>query len=131
MVAGRPHAGVLLAIAVVIMLATMTLNAAAAMYEARQQTRRKEIECRSADTLAAALARCIDDAHTKAQNLSGAKKIEEAARVRASASQLLTGMSPAILTLLGQPTGQACRRPIGIDGHGRQAGTAHLSQKRS
>lgn len=123
MVAGKPHAWVLLAIAVVIMLATMTLNAVAAMYEARQQTRRKEIERRSADTLAAALASCIDDAHTKAHNLSGPEEIEEAVRVRASASQLLTGMSPTILTLLGQPSAPA-PPPVAsrLDGHCDQAG---------
>jgi hypothetical protein len=33
------------------------------MYEARQETRRTEIECRSANIIAAALARYIDSVH--------------------------------------------------------------------
>ena len=55
----------LLAAAALVALITAILNGVAVMYEARQETRRKEIERHSADTLAAALARCIDDSHAR------------------------------------------------------------------
>jgi hypothetical protein len=80
----------------VIAIIAVVLNATAMMYQARQETRRKEIEHRSADTLAAALARCIDDAHARAQNLPAAREVEEAAQVRASARQLLTDVIPHV-----------------------------------
>lgn len=104
---GRPGALPLLAVAAAAATVIGILNAAAGMYEARQETRRTEIEHRSANTLAAALARCLDDAHAKAQNLSGVEEIEETARVRASARQLLTDVVPPITALLGQATGSA------------------------
>lgn len=98
----RPGALLLLVLAGVVVLSAGILNTAAVMYQAQQETRRKEVECRAADTLAAALARCIDDAHTRAQNLSGREEMEEAARVRASARQLLTEVVPPVAALLGQ-----------------------------
>jgi hypothetical protein len=74
------------------------------MYEARQETRRKEIERRSADTLADALARCIDDAHARARNLTGLEEAKEAERVRASARRLAVDMTAAIAALVELPT---------------------------
>jgi cell division protein FtsL len=53
----------LFAAAAAITVGTAILSTAAAMYEARQETRRREIECRSADTIAAALAGYIDSMH--------------------------------------------------------------------
>jgi hypothetical protein len=60
MIEQRPGAILLLAVAAAITAATAILSAATAMYEARQETRRTEIECHSASTIAAALARYID-----------------------------------------------------------------------
>lgn len=104
---GRPGALPLLAAAAAMAAVTGALNAAAAMYESWQETRRIGIERRSADTLAAALARCLDDAHAKAQNLTGAEEIQETARVRASARQLLADVVPPVTAMLGQATGSA------------------------
>jgi hypothetical protein len=59
----RPDAIFLLAITAVITVGTATLATAAAMYEARQQTKRTAIECRGANTIAAALSRHIDRTH--------------------------------------------------------------------
>jgi hypothetical protein len=58
------------------------------------------------------LARCIDDAYVKAQNLSGVEEIEEAARVCARARQLLADMGPTVAALLDGPGfGRACGGP--------------------
>jgi hypothetical protein len=59
----RPGAIFLLAITAVITVGTAILATAVAMYEARQETKRTEIEYRSADTIAAALSRCVDRTH--------------------------------------------------------------------
>jgi hypothetical protein len=40
------------------------------MYEARQETRRKEVECCASDALVDALARCIDDTHVRASRFA-------------------------------------------------------------
>lgn len=72
----------LLAAAALVALITAILNGAAVMYEARQETRRKEIERHSADTLAAAFARCIDDSHARADGLTGLQDAKEAERGR-------------------------------------------------
>ena len=99
-VEGRPGAVPVPALVSVVAIITVMLNAAAMMYQVRQETRRKEIECRGADTLAAALARCIDDTHARAQNLPAAREVEEAAQVRASARQLLTEVIPHVAAWL-------------------------------
>ena len=78
---------------------TATLSAVTTMYEARQETRRKEIECRSTDTLIQALTRCMDDAHAYPPSPSG-KEIRETARIRASARHLLTAITPSITNVL-------------------------------
>jgi hypothetical protein len=111
LIAGRPAARPMLATAIALAIITVMLTAASVMYDARQKTRRKEIERRAADTLAAALARCIDDAHVRAQDLPAAREVEEAQRVRASAAQIMADMSPVILALLGQSPGQGGSRP--------------------
>ena len=103
LIAGRPDVRPLLGVVAVITVVTVILNAVAVMYQARQETRRKEIERGAADALAAALARCLDDAHARAQYLPAGRQVDEAARVRASAAQIMSDMTPAILTLLGQP----------------------------
>lgn len=97
MTTARPGGLPFLVIAAVIMTVVLVLNTAAAMYEARQETRRKEIEQRPADMLAAALARCIDDAHTRAAGVPADAKAEEAARVRDSAARLLDGMPESVI----------------------------------
>ena len=111
LIVGRPDVPLLLAVTAVIAIVMLTLNATAAMYQARQETRRKEIERRGVDALAAALARFIDDTHARAQGLPVVREAEEVARVRVSTAQIMTDMLPAILALLGQPPGQSCAAP--------------------
>lgn len=98
---GRPDAVPLLAVATVFALAT-GIPYVASMYEAGQKTRRKELEWRPINILAAALGRGIDDAHTWPQNVSGAEEIEETRRVRRDARQLLADMGPILTVLLEQ-----------------------------
>jgi hypothetical protein len=102
-IAGRPSAVPFLATAALVALITVILNGVAAMYEARQETRRKEIERHSADTLAAAFARCIDDSHARAQGLTGLQDAKEAERVRDSARRLTVDMTAAIAALVELP----------------------------
>jgi hypothetical protein len=59
----RPGTIFVLGITAVITVGTAISATVAAMYEARQETKRTEIECRSADTIAAALSRCMDRTH--------------------------------------------------------------------
>ena len=108
LISGRPDVRPLLGVVAVITIVTVILNAVAVMYQARQETRRKEIERGAADALAAALARCLDDAHARAQDLPADRQVEEAAQVRACAAQIMSDMTPAFLTLLGQPPDQSC-----------------------
>ena len=72
-----------------------------------------EIEYRTVRMLAAALARCIDDAHAKAQNLPADRELEEAAQVRTSARQLLTDMVPHVAALMERDPGHVAVRPRG------------------
>jgi hypothetical protein len=102
---GKPGAGMLIILAAAVAIGTGILSTIAIMYEARQETRRKEIECRASDALAEALARCIDDAHIRASNLSG-KEIRETARVRASARHLLADVVPSVADSLQPHPGQ-------------------------
>lgn len=99
-IAGHPGALLLLIIAAVLGGATSTLNAAVAMYQARQETIRTEIKHRSPDIIAAALARLLDDAHATTQDLPAAKATLEAEQVRASARQLLTDPTAPLTALL-------------------------------
>ena len=112
---GKPGAAVLLTVAAVVAIGTAILSAVTAMYEAQQETRRKEIECRSTETLAAAVARCLDDAHARPSN-SSAKEARETARVRASAHRLLANLVPSIATVLQEQEAQDA------PGTGHQAG---------
>jgi hypothetical protein len=73
------------------------------MYRDRQRTRRKEIEQHAAEAMATALAQLINAAHTKAQNLSAAKEMEETARVRDSARQVTVDLVAAITALAQLP----------------------------
>jgi hypothetical protein len=100
LLAGRPDAWPVLAAALASVIAVV-LNSLAAMYQARQETRRKEIEQHSADIIAASLARVIDDTHARTQGLPAAQEADEAALVRASAAQIMAEISPAILAALG------------------------------
>ena len=105
-IVSRPGAWPFLVAAVGLALAAVVLNAVAAMYQARQETRRREIERHGADVLADALARCIDDTHARAQNLSPVGEVGEAARVRTSASDILSRMLPAVLAVVSQAPDQ-------------------------
>ena len=102
-IAGRPDAVPLLGAAALVALITAILNGVAVMYEARQETRRKEIERHSADTLAAAFAGCIDASHARAQGLTGLQDAKEAERVRDSARRLAVDMTAAIAALVELP----------------------------
>jgi len=113
LITGRHGAGTLLAVSAVIVVVTLALNTVTAMYQARQETRRREIDRRGADLLAAAMARCIDDARARATGLSEAEAVKEAARVRASANQALADMSSALRELLGQSSSQG-QLPSGL-----------------
>jgi hypothetical protein len=73
------------------------LSAITCMYRDRQETRRIEIEQRRTEILATAFARALDATHTKAQNLSGAKEMTEAARVRDSAREVTAILAPAMV----------------------------------
>jgi hypothetical protein len=90
-------------VAVILLIAATILNTAAVMYQARQETRRREIDQRGPELLAAALARCIDDTHTAAVGLLGMDAADEAARVRASAAQALTVLGPAVTRMPNNP----------------------------
>jgi hypothetical protein len=100
---GRRDAVPLLMVAAILLIAATILNTAAVMYQARQETRRREIDQRGPGLLAAALARCIDDTHTAAVGLSGMDAADEAARVRASAARALTVLRPTVTTMLNNP----------------------------
>jgi hypothetical protein len=115
---GRSDALPLFIVAVVAALIPAVLNALVVMYQARQETLHKEIEHRSADKLAAALARYIDDGHVTALSLPADHRTEEAERVRASAAQIMTASSPAITALLGlQPDQPYPAHPRGQSGN--------------
>ena len=101
-IGGGPPALPLFAVATVAVIITAILNAAVVMYQARQETLRREIDRRSADRIAEALARYIDDAHGMAQGLPPGRRVEEAEQVRARTAQIMTASSTAILALLGQ-----------------------------
>ncbi len=73
------------------------------IYRDRQRTRRREIEQHGADAIATALAQLINAAHTRAQNLSGAREMEETARVRDSARQVTVDLVAAITALSRRP----------------------------
>jgi hypothetical protein len=88
--------------AALVLLAVTVLNTAAVMYQARQETRRREIDRRDSHLLAAALAKCIDGTHTTAAGVTGAEAIAEAARGRASATRTLTALGPAVTAMLDQ-----------------------------
>jgi hypothetical protein len=115
-IAGRPDAALVVAAAALVALATGFPYAIAAMYEARQETRRTEIVCHPANTLADALASAMEAAHTMARNVSGAEEIEEARRVRKDSRLLLADTRPVVTVLLeyvhprrGQPSPPADR----------------------
>jgi hypothetical protein len=93
----RPGAGPWLITAVLAGLGTATLSAITCIYRDRQETRRIEIEQRRTEILATAFARALDATHTKAQNLSGAKEMTEAARVRDSAREVTAILAPAMV----------------------------------
>jgi hypothetical protein len=103
LIAGRAGALPFLVAAGVLAMATAAVSGAVSMYEARQETRRREIECHSVDAIADALARCIDATHAPAPSPLKAQQAEEAAKVRASALQFLTQAAPAMLPLFPRP----------------------------
>ena len=99
----RPEAGPWLVTAIAAGLGTATLSAITCMYRDRQETRRTEIEQRQTEIVAAAFARALDATHTRAHNLSGAREMTEAERVRDSARQVTAILAPAMVTTLPVP----------------------------
>jgi hypothetical protein len=100
---GRRDAVLPLVAAAILVIVVTILNTAAMMYQARQETRRREIDQRGPGLIAAALARCIDDTHAAAVGLSGTDATDEAARVRVSAASTLTVLGQAVTTMLNNP----------------------------
>jgi hypothetical protein len=98
----RQDAVPLLVGAALLLIAVTVLNTAAVMCQARQETRRREIDQRGPQLLAAALARCIDGTHATAAGVTGAEAAAEAARVRAGAARALTALGPAVTAMLDQ-----------------------------
>lgn len=115
-VEARPGAGPWLIAAVVAGLGTGTLSAITCMYRDRQETRRIEIEQRRAEILAAAFARTLDATHTRAQNLSGAREMTEADRVRNSAREVMAILAPAMVTPFQALSEAARDRPVAAAG---------------
>jgi len=109
----QPGAGPWLVMAVAAGLGTAALSAITCMYRDRQETRRTEIGQRQTEIVAAAFARALDATHTRAQNLSGAREMTEAARVRDSARQVTAVLAPAMLAPALLTTVQLPRRPAG------------------
>ena len=71
-----------------------------------------EINSCTANAIAAAMAKCIDDTHAAAQDVPPGQHAAEAASVRASAAKALTEMMPAMPTALEQQTpGQQASTP--------------------
>lgn len=97
----RQDAPLLLAVAALLLVTVTVTNAAAVMYQARQETRRQEIGQRSPDLLAAALARCIDGTHATA-GTPGTETAAEAMSARAGAVSALTALGPAVTAMLSQ-----------------------------
>jgi hypothetical protein len=105
----RQDAVPLLVGAALALLAVTALNTAAVMYQARQETRRREIDRRGSQLVAAALARCIDGTHAAVAGVTGAEAAAEAARVRASAARAMTTLGPAVNATLDQDAGRGRR----------------------
>jgi hypothetical protein len=103
--AGHPQAAVPLLIGSgVIGLASILAGAAVKIHDSAQRTRRLEIQTAGPTAIAEAIARCIDDTHAAALDVAARQRPAEAASVRASASQAVTQMMPAMLAAIGQQT---------------------------
>ena len=109
--AGHPQAVPLLICSGVIGLVSIITAAAVRIYESTQRTRRLQIQHAGPAAIAAAMARCIDDAHAAALDVPAGAHAAEAASVRASAMQAVTEMMPAMLAAIGQQT----PRQAGLD----------------
>ncbi|MGH3381804.1 MAG: hypothetical protein ACRDP6_44465 [Actinoallomurus sp.] len=83
-----------------VLLVSLILAAVVLMYCARQETRRKEIECHRRNVLADALAACVGDVHHAARDLSSEASLAEAKRVRDSARTLISDSGAMILSRL-------------------------------
>lgn len=73
------------------------------MYQAWQETRRKQIDLQAVTTIAEAFAACIDDAHRHAHDPADKASSAEAARVRDNARQLLTEHREELARLTERP----------------------------
>ena len=104
---GNPHAVPLLISSAVIGLVTVIAGAAVRIHDSAQQTRRLKIQLAGPTAIAEAMARCIDDTHTAAQHVRASRGAAEAASVRASNSQVLAEMMPAVLVAIGQQVPRA------------------------
>jgi hypothetical protein len=93
---GNPHAVPLLISSAVIGLVTVIAGAAVRIHDSTQQTRRLKIQLAGSTAIAEAMARCIDDTHTAAQDVRASRGPAEAASVRASNNKVLAKMMPAV-----------------------------------
>lgn len=90
--------GTLLALCV-----TAIAAAAATMYRARQETRRKEVEWHGPNVLADALAACISDAHHCGRCNQGDHAAADGDRAGTSARAFLADYGTSILDVLKDP----------------------------
>jgi len=97
-------------------VAMMVIVAIAGMYRSWQETRRTEIEWHSVNSVADALAACINNVHRSAAGLPCGQEAAEADHVRSSARSFLAGPGAAVLTRLSWPT----RTPDPQPPHGRR-----------
>lgn len=88
-------------ITVVVLAAIITLSSVAAViYQARQETLRKQIELHPVTTVANALAACLNDVHRHADDPADNASVAEARRVRDSARHYVTGHGTDVLARL-------------------------------
>jgi hypothetical protein len=80
------------ALITVVVLAAIVIitSATAVIYQARQETLRKQMELQAESAIANALAACLDDLHRHADDPADKASVAEARRVRDSARHYLT-----------------------------------------
>jgi hypothetical protein len=99
---GSPHAMPLLIFSGVIAIISVIASAIVKIHGSRQQTRRLEIRQEPVAALANAIARCLDDAHAAATDVPYHQRVDEAARLRATAMKAVEQTMPAVLAMIEQ-----------------------------
>lgn len=94
--AAQPALIIVVVLAAIVLVSSIT----AVIYQARQETVRKQIELHPVTTIADALAACIDDIHRHADDPADKASVAEARRVRESARRYLIEYGTDILARL-------------------------------